>query len=157
MSQIHCQPREAMVLEAMSWIGTPYVHGARVKGAGCDCATLIAECLIAAGFAMREDLGVYSQDWFHHSEKHGNRYLVALRRHVTEKMESVASRNCKASPGDVVLVKAAGSKVWNHGGIITEWPMVVHAIAPMVEEIDAARHPMWAYQEIAIFTPGVKP
>ena len=140
--------------EALSWVGTPYVLGARVKGAGCDCATLIAECLIAAGFAQREDLGVYTLDWDKHTPD--SRYLVGLRKHVTAKMEGVASRqNGRIQSGDIVLCKANSDK-WNHGGIVTAWPMIVHAIAPAVEEIDASRHPMWSYHEIAIFTPGGK-
>lgn len=144
-----------MADEARSWIGTPYVLGARVKGAGCDCATLIAECLIACGFGKREDLGVYTLDWTNHPEKHGARYLVSLRKYVTEKMEAVAYRTVDAKPGDIVLVKVS-AKTWNHGGIVTKWPVIVHAVKPRVEEVDASRHPMWAYQPIAVFTPGVK-
>jgi cell wall-associated NlpC family hydrolase len=30
-----------IVKEAMSWVGTPFVHGASVKGSGCDCLGLI--------------------------------------------------------------------------------------------------------------------
>lgn len=32
---------EAVVRAARSWIGTPYVHRASVKGAGCDCLGLV--------------------------------------------------------------------------------------------------------------------
>lgn len=147
---------ELMVETARSFVGTPYVLGARVKGAGVDCATLVAECLIAGGFAQREDLGVYTLDWSNHPEVHGDRYLVSLRKYVTEKMNVVAYRSTTtAAPGDIVLVKV-GSKRWNHSGIVTEWPRIVHAVKPRVEEIDASRHPMWSYHEIAIFTPGAK-
>ena len=33
-------PRAAVVKEAESWIGTPFHHAARVKGAGIDCLML---------------------------------------------------------------------------------------------------------------------
>ncbi len=33
--------REAIVAEARSWIGTPYRHGAALKGSGCDCLGLV--------------------------------------------------------------------------------------------------------------------
>jgi len=40
--------RSDVVAEARQWLGTPYHHGASVKGAGCDCIGLIigvARCL----------------------------------------------------------------------------------------------------------------
>lgn len=30
-----------IVVEARSWIGTPYAHGAALKGTGCDCLGLV--------------------------------------------------------------------------------------------------------------------
>jgi cell wall-associated NlpC family hydrolase len=142
----------AIVQEARSWIGTPYHLGARVKGAGCDCATFLAEVLIACGVAEREDLGVYSHDWFQHAES--ERYMLRLLRHAEKVLETVAYRSVEAQPGDVVLTKAVGSHVFNHGGLVLEkWPNVVHAVDPCVEEIDASTHPLWAYQQIAVFRP----
>ena len=41
--------REAVVTEAASWIGTPFHHAARVKGAGVDCLMLLAEVYERAG------------------------------------------------------------------------------------------------------------
>lgn len=144
------EQRAAVVAEAYSWIGTPYRLGARVKGAGCDCATFIAEVLIACGLAQREDLGVYSQDWFFHDQT--DRYLLRLLRHTTKTLEAVAFRSFAAAPGDVVLTRTHSSKVYSHGGVVTAWPRLVHAIAPKVEEIDASTHPLWACRHIALFT-----
>lgn len=143
--------RSALVAEARSWIGTPYRTGARVKGAGCDCATLIAEVLIACGLAEREDLGVYAQDWFHHSET--ERYMLRVLRHAAKTLDTLAFRSAAIEPGNIVLTRAVRSKVYNHGAIVTAWPRVVHAMAPMVAETDATRHPLWATQPIAVFDP----
>lgn len=33
--------RQAIVEEAKTWLGTPFHHQGRVKGAGCDCAGLV--------------------------------------------------------------------------------------------------------------------
>lgn len=143
-----------MVEAARSWIGTPYSLSARVKGAGVDCATLIAECLIEAGFATREDLGVYAADWFQHAAD--ERYMLRLLRHARRTLDTVAYRSTVAQPGDVVLTKAAKSQFFNHGGVVTAWPRIVHAIDPAAAEIDASRHPMWAFQQIAIFRPGAQ-
>jgi cell wall-associated NlpC family hydrolase len=146
--------RQELVAEARSWIGTKYVHGARVKGGGVDCASFIAEVLIAAGLADREDLGVYSHDWFHHSQD--EKYMLRLVRHAPLTLEAVAYRSLAVKPGNIVLTKAARSKLYNHGGVITGWPLVVHATLPEVAEVDASRDPMWAFQQIAIFDPFAK-
>jgi NlpC/P60 family putative phage cell wall peptidase len=140
----------ALVTEARSWIGTPYRHGARVKGAGCDCATLLAECLIAGG-TDREAIGIYSGDWWMHASD--ERYMYGLLRNALKMTEAIAYRSTVAQPGDLVLTKVAGSKLYNHGGIVTQWPMIVHAVHPVVEEVDASKHSMWAYRELAIFSP----
>jgi NlpC/P60 family putative phage cell wall peptidase len=41
--------RAAIVVEARSWIGTPFIHQAAAKGAGCDCAGLIRGVGAATG------------------------------------------------------------------------------------------------------------
>ena len=35
--------RERAVEIALAWKGTPYADRGRVRGAGCDCGTLLAE------------------------------------------------------------------------------------------------------------------
>jgi hypothetical protein len=46
---------EALAI-ARSYIGTPYVLGGRVKGAGVDCATLLAEYLMEIGATTEAEL-----------------------------------------------------------------------------------------------------
>jgi NlpC/P60 family putative phage cell wall peptidase len=145
------QTRECLVTEARSWIGTPYRLGGRVKGAGCDCATFLAEVLIACGLAEREELGVYSHDWFHHSGE--DRYKLRILRHAVKTMEAVAYRSLAVAPGNLVLTSVAHSKVYNHAGVITAWPRLVHAVAPHVIETDASRDPMWTLRHIVVFDP----
>lgn len=140
--------RAALVAEARSWIGTKYHLGAHIKGAGCDCATLLVECAVACGLAEREELGVYSHDWFCHTKE--ERYLLRALRHTKSIMEAVAYRSTRIEPGNYVLTKV-GSKIYNHGGIVTAWPKIIHAVHPAVEEIDASRHPMWSMHEIVVF------
>jgi len=140
-----------MVAEVRSWIGTPYVLGARVKGAGVDCATLLAETLIACGLADREDLGVYSHDWFCHAGQ-TERYALRILRHAAKTMECVAYRSTAIEPGNLVLTRV-NSRIYNHAGIVVAWPRIVHAVSPCVEEADASRHPMWINHQIAVFDP----
>jgi cell wall-associated NlpC family hydrolase len=146
--------REDAVKVARSWIGTPYVLGGRVKGAGCDCASLLAEFLIECGFAEREDLGVYSHDWFCHTSN--ERYMFRLIRHARKTIEGRCRGTVEAHPGDLVLFKLPGSKLYNHGGIITRWPHMIHATGPVVKEQNCVTHWMTGFTEFAVFDPWGK-
>lgn len=51
----------ALVSEAREWIGTPFVHQGRSKGAGCDCLGLVAGVL--SKFGDIPEIPLYSSDW----------------------------------------------------------------------------------------------
>ncbi len=55
--------RQAVIAEAVTWIGTPFHHAARVKGAGVDCLMLLAEVYERAGAAPHVVPPFYVQDW----------------------------------------------------------------------------------------------
>lgn len=146
--------RPDAVAAARSWQGTPYVLQARVKGAGCDCATLLAEYLIEIGAATRgelADLGLYSHDWFCHVSS--ERYLMRLLRHARKTAEVICRGTPDAKPGNLVLFRSVGSLVYNHGAIVTAWPLGVHAVAPKVTESNLTQHHLTGYREMAIFDP----
>jgi cell wall-associated NlpC family hydrolase len=146
--------RTAVVLEARSWIGTPYVLGGRVKGAGCDCATLLLEVYRRMGFISSETLRPISADWFEHTTE--DQYVFRVLRHAERVATAVADRSSQIEPGNIVLTRVAGSKLFNHGGIVVDWPWLVHASQNGVEEIDASRHPMWMGRLIVVFDPFLK-
>lgn len=103
------------VEEALTWVGTPYHHQGRVKGAGVDCGTLICEVYEAVGLMDHLDPRPYPQDW--HLHQMGQRYLelilqVCLPVEVPE-------------PGDIVLYHFG--KCISHGAIVVEWPTIVHS------------------------------
>jgi cell wall-associated NlpC family hydrolase len=154
-TQPWAEARAALVAVARSWIGTRYVLGGRVKGAGCDCASFLGESLIEAGVTTRESvyggLGVYHLDWCCHTKE--QRYMLRLLRHAQKAMEGVAYRSTEIEPGNLLLVRVGSSRLYNHGGIVLAWPLIAHAIMPCVEEVDATRHPMWAHREVAVFDP----
>lgn len=143
--------RKAAVAEARSWVGTPYVLGGRIKQVGCDCVTFIAEGAIACGMLSREEvetMPIYSHDWWAHAKD--DLYLLRLLRHAAKVAEAKTYRTLMPEPANLILTKVNGSRVLNHGAVITQWPFAVHAIVPKVEEIDVTRHPMWAHEEITI-------
>lgn len=145
--------RTQMVAEARSWIGTPYHVGGMVKGAGCCCGSLILAVFQACGRATGESLGFISADcWMHWTNE---QYQFRLMKHAVKIAETLArpGRMNIARPGCIVLTRVGTNRCYNHAGIVTEWPMLVHAIKPAVEEVNAIRHHLWMYREIAIFDP----
>jgi cell wall-associated NlpC family hydrolase len=152
------ESRCVVTTEVNSWVGTPYLLKGGVKGAGCDCGTLLIETFVAAGKVTREeitaamfDAGVdfYSHDWFHHTSD--QKYMRVLMRFASLVFKGRCFACVKARPGSIVLTKAAQSERWNHGGVVLAWPKIVHAVQPRVAIVDASRDPMWAGKEIAIF------
>jgi cell wall-associated NlpC family hydrolase len=147
--------REAAVAVARTWLDTRYVLHGRVKGVGCDCGTLIAEYLIEIGAATcadLEDLGFYSHDWFCHEPS--ERYLLRLASHARRVAEAVARPGVAAAkPGCLALFRVARSKRFNHGAIVTEWPMGIHAYGDKVYESDLSRHRLTAYSAMELFDP----
>jgi cell wall-associated NlpC family hydrolase len=147
--------RESAVDVARSWVMTPYVLGGRVKSAGCDCGTLLAEWAIECGICTREsleDIGLYSNDWFCNTSE--ERYLLRLIRHARKALEGVCrGAASEARPGCLVLFKSARSPLYNHGGIITDWPKIIHAVDPCVVESNATQHYLTSFAEMCIFDP----
>lgn len=152
MHASHEELRQRIVQEALSFVGTPYHLGGRVKGAGVDCATLVFLTYLHCGLIPNEDLGVFQHDWYCHAKE--ETYLMRILRHAYKTAEAVTFRSMtEAKPGDIVLVKAARSRLYNHGGIVIRWPRIVHAITPKVQETDASTCPMWANKTVLIFSP----
>jgi cell wall-associated NlpC family hydrolase len=112
-------PRRQRVLdEAESWLHTPYHPHGRVKGAGCDCLTFLAEVYEQAGIISHVDLPFYRPDRMLHS--HEELYLEGVLEHGRE-VET-------PEPGDVVLYK--WGRIFAHAGIVFDWPRILHANAP---------------------------
>jgi cell wall-associated NlpC family hydrolase len=108
--------RAAVVAEAISWLGTPFHHEARVKGAGVDCAMLLCEVYARAGLVGRIDVPHYPPDW--HLHRDVERFLALLAAHARE----IAG---PPEPGDVALFRFG--RCFSHGAIVTAWPRLIHA------------------------------
>lgn len=107
--------REAAVQEALTWLRTPYHHMARVKGAGCDCATLLLEVYHTIGAIPEIDIGYYPQDW--HFHRNDERYLGWIKKYA--KQVDVPQK------GDIALFRFG--RCVSHGAIVTDWPNVIHS------------------------------
>jgi NlpC/P60 family putative phage cell wall peptidase len=97
---------------ARAWIGTPYVHQASVKGAGCDCLGLLRGVWRELHGDEPEAPPPYAPDW---AEATGEETLHrALTRHLTEiDRVDIAS-------GDIALFRMMSRGPAKHCGIAGE-------------------------------------
>jgi NlpC/P60 family putative phage cell wall peptidase len=73
---------DAVIAEAMSWYGTPYIPRARVKGVGCDCGTLLYAAYEGPFGPFPPFPTDYAVDWAAHSND--ERYLDFVMPYVKE-------------------------------------------------------------------------
>jgi cell wall-associated NlpC family hydrolase len=122
-AQTHGEAVQRARVEAVarSWIGTPFHDRGEVKGAGCDCATLLKCVFVEAGLIAPFEIGYYPAQFFLHSAE--ERYLAFVRRFGREIAPEAAQ------PGDVVLYKIG--LCFAHGALIVSpgWPAIIHAHA----------------------------
>ena len=113
---------DQVVEAALGWIGTPYVHQAGRKGAGCDCLGLLRGIWREVLGEEPELVPAYSKDW---SEPQGEERLwAAADRHL------IARPLDTDVPGDVVLFRMREGSVAKHLGIVAQSgdaPSFIHA------------------------------
>jgi len=135
--------RDLILTEARSWIGTKYAHRGRFKGkdGAIDCAQLIYCIFHNCGLAPEMPLTEYTPDFFMH-------------RGVEQYMDTVLSQCCEVDypqPGDIVLFKLG--RIFGHGGIVTQWPMIIHASRPAKCVLEEKATTGWlAGREIKFFS-----
>jgi NlpC/P60 family putative phage cell wall peptidase len=104
--------RQDLVAEARSWIGTPYLHQASVKGAGTDCLGLVRGVWRALVGTEPEAVPAYSEDW---AEPERVEVLFeASVRWLRPKERG------QADIGDVLLFRMRSGSIAKHLGIQTE-------------------------------------
>jgi NlpC/P60 family putative phage cell wall peptidase len=114
---------ECRIVEiARSWIGTPYVHQASLKGVGCDCLGLLRGIWRELYGEEPEPTPPYSLDW---AEATGVETLyMALGRHARE------IGPMQLAPGDIALFRMLPRGPAKHCGIIAERdgaPSLIHS------------------------------
>ncbi|WP_296417370.1 NlpC/P60 family protein [Pseudooctadecabacter sp.] len=112
----------AIVEEARSWIGTPYVHQAARKGAGCDCLGLLRGVWSSLTSAPLITVPPYTADW---SEPQGDERLW---RGIAERL--TRKDRDAAAAGDVLLFRMQSGAVAKHVGLqaqIGPSPTFIHA------------------------------
>lgn len=135
----------AVVQAARGWIGTPYVHQASCRGAGCDCLGLLRGLWCEIHGREPEAVPAYTPDW---SEPSGDERLwAAATRHLSEKPMEVAA------PGDVLLFRMRDGGVAKHVGVQAECgpaPSFIHAYSGR-GVVESVLTPPWARRLVARF------
>lgn len=149
MAEIEAE-RRAVVDEARSWLRTPYHHMGRVRGAGVDCATLLAEVYARAGVLPSFDVPFYPPDW--HLHRDAERYVEFVLGHAVElsspfharPLDTVGKGGDEARdplPGDLALWRFG--RCFSHGAIVVGWPMIIHAYAGRGCVLEDAERAYW--------------
>ena len=99
----------AVVNAARRWIGTPYVHQAAVRGAGCDCLGLLRGVWADVTGKPLIDVPAYTADW---SEAQGDE---ALWRGIAIHLVPKAKDDIAA--GDILLFRMRQGAVAKHVAI----------------------------------------
>jgi len=123
---IHQRPitREHIVNTSRGWLGTPYVHQASTKGAGCDCLGLVRGVWRDLYRTEPELPPPYTPDWNERAWFQGDRkepLLDAARRNLAFVRE--------AAPGDVLIFRIMREGPAKHCGIMIAPDRFIHAYA----------------------------
>ncbi len=108
---------EKLAAAARMWLGTPYVHNAKIRGVGVDCARLVIGAAEDAGLIARDSLdpGDYSNEW------HLHRQEDIMRKIAEEYCDEVTEMAC----GDILLYQYG--RVCSHAGIYVGGDEVIHS------------------------------
>jgi cell wall-associated NlpC family hydrolase len=115
------EARQTICEEALSWLGTPWHHMQRCKGAGVDCIQMIGAIGLTCGYLTLEQLKsvpYYSAQW--HLHKNQEKLLDTLRLFGFTEVSLEAKQ-----PGDIVVFQYG--KAIAHSGIFLGGKDIIHA------------------------------
>ena len=112
---------ERVLAEAERWIGTPYRHGASMRGVSCDCLGLVRGIWRAIYGREPEVPPAYSPDWAETSR--GEPMLEAAHRHLNAREEG------EPQPGDLLVFRWRETVAAKHLGIMAQHNRFIHAYA----------------------------
>lgn len=109
--------RVDVLLEANTWMGTPYHHHGAIKGVGVDCAHYLIEVYSGTGAAPKCDPGAYPTDW----------HLHRSQEMFIEWVEKSGGREiAQPMPGDIALFKFG--RTFSHGAIMLTPTRLIHSL-----------------------------
>ncbi len=133
--------RQRIIIIAKTWLNTPFVHKARVKGAGVDCAHLLIAIFEEGRFGFWDEIPHYFPD-----------FMLHLREEIyLNEILKVAEKTNNPLPGDIVAFKFG--RIVSHAGILIEKNRMIHAFnqAEKVVETDL-NNPFWKSRLVGYYT-----
>ncbi len=116
--------------KALEYIGTPWINGGNIKGAGLDCSTLPAHLFHELGYGDFEIMFGYSGDWF--CKRDCEELLLPYLERYCERIDEL-------EPGDIISYRW-GRAQYAHLSIYLGDKRVLHCQARSgveITEIDA--------------------
>lgn len=107
-----------IVASARAWIGTPYLHQASVRGAGCDCLGLIRGVWREVHGHEPAPVPPYTADW---SEPQGEERLWEA--------AGLLLPPGRGLPGDLLLFRTREGTVAKHLGILSDGAAFIHSMS----------------------------
>lgn len=126
---------DAVVAAARAWVGTPYVLGAALRGAGCDCVGLIRGVLADLTGGPVVPVPGWRPDW---ASASGRPLFSAAALHL-------APAPHDPRPGDVIAFRVGGREA--HVGIMSHGGGVIHA----AEGLGVVEVPLGGYADRIAF------
>jgi len=111
------EKRQKVLKVAEEWLGTPFHHLQRKKGAGVDCGQFLLGVFEECGFIPNVTTQYYTRDFHLHRSEEWYKTIV-------EKFSRPIREN-EVLPGDLVLYRVG--RVFSHGGIVVDWPQIIHS------------------------------
>jgi len=109
--------RQKVLDVAEEWLGTPFHHLQRCKGAGVDCGQFLLGVFEECGFIPHVKTQYYTRDFHLHRSEEWYKDLV-------ERFSRPIPQD-EILPADLVLYRVG--RVFSHGGIIIKWPRIIHS------------------------------
>ncbi|MCX7888572.1 MAG: NlpC/P60 family protein [Rhodobacteraceae bacterium] len=101
-----------VVRAARAWLGTPYRHGASVRGAGADCLGLVRGVWRDVLGAEPEVPGPYTADW-------GEPGRVEILWEAAARHLLAVAPGAERAPGEVLLFRLREGGIAKHMGILS--------------------------------------
>lgn len=111
--------REKIITEARTWLGTPYLHQASLRGTGCDCLGLIRGLWRTLIGPEPEPMRPYSADW---AEAAGEETLLAMCEKYFHRADTDHIR-----AGDILVFRFRENAIAKHVGIALDGQRMIHA------------------------------
>jgi cell wall-associated NlpC family hydrolase len=112
------EERQHLIEVSKTWLKTPYIPEARVKGCGCDCGTFLAEVFAEAGFIDTVPIPHYPMDIACN---------CAVPKYLNKIKEYTTKVDREPLPGDIIFYQFPGSKVPHHAAICVDNEYIIHS------------------------------